>query len=492
MPKNILICTGGESPWVFPENYDFLARAAYADSFPKETAQERTQLLKREGFLDDLNLWIITTEEALTTLKEDLLAWVKLDQLQGKVCFFAAPGTRKLGNYSENNIMLEAILRVTVKAKETVAPDGKVYLGIAGGRKTMSIYLQQTDMFFGADGVFHIIADEPEIGKITRAPENDIKKLASPEKLAEIKRRIYPHVFPSCLLSSLEWSKTISGSVTYAMGGMPIRSQDFPIEPVNLAKLPVALPSLTSAFVGAPVSQIHHAIKKAEEVSKRFVDMLLGAGAGTATLYHDLCSNGQIKSAVIPILPAYLDGINMIANSGKICHFLQDLSVPNLVEQLIKPALIIAGYDVVEQGPGVYQLQCAAKSCLLRYQVKPCFFKKPSGLLLILLRNLLKNAVEHGTGGEIQLTIGPTEKGGCRLAVTNSLTADDIGKQSWKRVGIPFASSKRDGIHGLGGTAAHKAADLLDGELQPDPDVAKQTITFWVEIPAPEVVHGLI
>ncbi len=68
---------------------------------------------------------------------------------------FICPGTSNLVDVDECRKMTDYIYRVVLLASESVQ-NGKLYLSLAGGRKTMSADMQKAAWLFGCDALFHV------------------------------------------------------------------------------------------------------------------------------------------------------------------------------------------------------------------------------------------------------------------------------------------------------------------------------------------------
>lgn len=177
---NILLCTVGASWAVIPEVFGFID----PDQLDLYRHHPERESLDRLRFDHDIpppdELWLCTTEgrqtsESLAIVHE----WWRVIGEPMPLRVWRAAGTDQLANQVECNHIRELILRVVLRAAETVhktTPSGKLVLSLAGGRKTMSADLQSAGSLFGADAWLHIVGPDPLPAEIARD--------ASPERFA--------------------------------------------------------------------------------------------------------------------------------------------------------------------------------------------------------------------------------------------------------------------------------------------------------------------
>ncbi|NUM33030.1 MAG: GHKL domain-containing protein [Candidatus Brocadiae bacterium] len=523
MSTSILICTVGESYWVIPESYDFLSNDTYFKG--DDNANERNLVLQtnEDKRVNIDEIWAIMTEDKKNLLDRcQLLAqWYKLENpdLQNpkfQFRLFCAPGTTELDTHLENKSMLETILRTVMKARSVAGKEGKVYLSIAGGRKNMSSNLQQTDLFFGADGIFHVITKNDnaleDLLEGTDTQSNIYKKFnlqeLDHEQYKRHKDKLYSHICPVSLLSTAGWSGMIQGTIHHSNKGKPLSSQNFPMEPV------VSFPSdweavYSSRFEVAQKGQnfvikeekkanplVFEIIQNAVNNSKKFLDLVLSAGFASSTLYHDLCgTEATIKNSVQPILSYYLAGISDLTKKPK-SSSLHELNMSTYKcynanfspfgEKILRPALDLCNFPVQEQAQNSFQVTRGRYRIKIIYNIEIFEKNLNLGLLLILLRNLLKNAIENTSNYEVECKIEKHNKR-FRLAVTNEVSEKDIQEKPWMRVFNPFSTTNNDDdgrLHGLGGVAMRKAAECLGSKLEVEAQQNK--VTFFVYLTSEE------
>jgi signal transduction histidine kinase len=103
-------------------------------------------------------------------------------------------------------------------------------------------------------------------------------------------------------------------------------------------------------------------------------------------------------------------------------------------------------------------------------------------LLLLIVQNLVSNAVKYSTGGNVRITAALTPAGGCRLSVEDE--GPGITPEKLSSMFEPFTRGETHGQGGigLGLSIARQAADLLKGRLWAESVVGKGS-TFILELP---------
>lgn len=102
-------------------------------------------------------VWIITTEGTRDRMK--LSQWFHgLSDQNLTWRTFVAKGVEDLSTAQECEWMSDLVYRVVLMAHTEKGNQGKVYLSLAGGRKTMSADMQQAAYVLGCDALFHIAA----------------------------------------------------------------------------------------------------------------------------------------------------------------------------------------------------------------------------------------------------------------------------------------------------------------------------------------------
>ncbi len=158
----LLVCTLGT--WgIVPEILGFLE----PDTFPifPEKHIKRWKEIPRTSLRE---IWVVATDgnrDAIESLKE---WWNKVAPGNKRLKLFKVIGTGDLSTLEENDRIAEAIFRVVLHARRLCNQYSiNLYLSLAGGRKTMSAFLQKAGSIFGTDGLFHVISSR-EAEKETR------------------------------------------------------------------------------------------------------------------------------------------------------------------------------------------------------------------------------------------------------------------------------------------------------------------------------------
>jgi adenosine deaminase len=155
---NILVATLGGSWQVIPEIYGFTNHEA----LPLYSCSDEIERIRQEYLIKPVDeIWLVTTagrEDQWDRLKE----WQEL--LGGKPLLrrWYLKGINDLTHTEDIHFMADLIYRVVLSAREkTRKEDGKLYLCLAGGRKTMSTDLKQAGHVFGCDAELHVVERFP-------------------------------------------------------------------------------------------------------------------------------------------------------------------------------------------------------------------------------------------------------------------------------------------------------------------------------------------
>ncbi len=177
--RNILICTLGASWAVIPEILALLD-PELLPLYRQHPGRERLEELRREWNLAAPDeIWIVTTEGKRTTRSlENLAAWWRLLGAPRPLRVWQAAGTNELADEEECAQIRELTLRLVLRAGETTGAVERVFLSLAGGRKTMSADLQRAGTIFGCGALLHVV-DSGEMPECLRkaAPEFLIRPL---------------------------------------------------------------------------------------------------------------------------------------------------------------------------------------------------------------------------------------------------------------------------------------------------------------------------
>lgn len=169
---HLLISTLGTSWSIVPELFGFtnpqsLDLYAHHDGL----AQIAAQRAEYEIVPID-RIWVVTTEKMRT---ERLLEWAARIELPIEI--WHPLGVDELATVGENRAMADLIYRVVLRGREAT-DNGRLYLSLAGGRKTMSAEMQQAGMLFGCDALLHVV-DRPLPAGIARL-DQDIGAFCAP------------------------------------------------------------------------------------------------------------------------------------------------------------------------------------------------------------------------------------------------------------------------------------------------------------------------
>src|SRR5690606_14598320 len=154
--SNILVSTFGMSWPIIPELLSFIN----PDQVPllkNSVNNTNHQSLRKRYSIEQVNeVWIITTSG--TREKDKLRSWFYHLSSKSDIGYklFISKDIEDLNSVQECEWMTDLIYRTVLHAHEAKGKNGKLYLSLAGGRKTMSADMQQAAQLFGCDALLHI------------------------------------------------------------------------------------------------------------------------------------------------------------------------------------------------------------------------------------------------------------------------------------------------------------------------------------------------
>lgn len=157
--KNILLCTLGASWAVVPEVCAFIdpGRFPLFRNHPDLIGMKRQAEAAGAAPIDEL--FICTTEgQRASESICSLLAWWRQADEGTALRIWRAGGTEQLVDRDECLRMRELIFRAVLHANDWRG-SGRLWLSVAGGRKTMSADLQRAGQVLGCDALLHVVDD---------------------------------------------------------------------------------------------------------------------------------------------------------------------------------------------------------------------------------------------------------------------------------------------------------------------------------------------
>lgn len=150
---NILLTTLGFSWQIIPELYGF-TNPERSYFFSKS---ETVKKIREDNNIQPIDeIWVVTISASSDNVAlESCKNWAKRNKVEIKIiqCSNAT-------DFSDENQVLEmraCIYKSVLTALKFLKEKGKLYVSIAGGRKTMSSDIQQAAMLFGCDALLHIM-----------------------------------------------------------------------------------------------------------------------------------------------------------------------------------------------------------------------------------------------------------------------------------------------------------------------------------------------
>ena len=173
---NILLCTLGQSWAVIPEIYALLApeQCPLYRHHPQREAIEIAR--ERYGLVAPDELWVVTTAgDDVTPGLEHLQRWCAQLPRPPRLRGWRTTEVADIASEAEGNRVRELIYRAVLLASERLER-GRLFLSLAGGRKTMSADLQSAGMQMGCHALLHVIAPPfKQLGeRLSRAEPEDL------------------------------------------------------------------------------------------------------------------------------------------------------------------------------------------------------------------------------------------------------------------------------------------------------------------------------
>ncbi len=158
---NTLVTTLGTTWSIIPELIGFtnINNCHIFDNHPNR--QELLQYAEENNIENVKNIWIITTDSNETTKSINKIKhWNEQLNNRFDIKVFISQDIDDMSNIEECKSFGSLIYQVVLTAKQQ-CEHSKLYLSLAGGRKTMSSDMQQAAYFFGCDALLHIINIKP-------------------------------------------------------------------------------------------------------------------------------------------------------------------------------------------------------------------------------------------------------------------------------------------------------------------------------------------
>ena len=154
MSGNILVTTMGTTWQVVPELLGFTNPELGYYAHHKENQQ--IDDLRRDYDIQPVSeVWVISTDGRPTSgAIKRLLSWHTNHGGSVKLGVYQLEGVEELAAVEECRLMADHIYRVVLAASEQA---GRLYLSLAGGRKTMSADMQQAGSLFGCAAMLHVV-----------------------------------------------------------------------------------------------------------------------------------------------------------------------------------------------------------------------------------------------------------------------------------------------------------------------------------------------
>jgi len=325
----LLLCTVGASWPVVPEILAF----TNPDSVPllskHPDALGHADLRVRWSIEPIEEVWAVATlGTRVAPGLEQMERWFQLLPATPRLKLFTMDGVAELATVEECRHMQELIFRCALAAAaKASASGGRLYLSLAGGRKTMSADMQLAAEHFGCDALLHVVDD----GNLPKELKNN--------PLAE------------ALLEPLPPDVAARFSPLVVRGPSPPRALfQIPDNPVTAERFP--LPGGEAGGRLSPSTELADSVAaqlaKASDLMRNFATQLLRSSeqANFHALYSlPPAAIERLRQSKIGLDPAqdaaFLDWIRQLPKTELHCHFGGALAAADLLEiaQLHEPEI---------------------------------------------------------------------------------------------------------------------------------------------------------
>ena len=171
---NLLITTLGTSWGIIPELLAFTNPEDVPLFRNHPESKDHAEMRKRAGIEPVSEVWIATTSSASTAPGlANLNKWNTKSGRPLRIRVFKPTGVSDLASVKECELMRELVLRLVLHGTEqTTQSQGKLFLSLAGGRKTMSADMHTAAEHFGCDALLHVV-DLGQLPEDLRRPSPD-------------------------------------------------------------------------------------------------------------------------------------------------------------------------------------------------------------------------------------------------------------------------------------------------------------------------------
>ncbi|MGD9732070.1 MAG: CRISPR-associated ring nuclease [Desulfamplus sp.] len=232
---NILVTTLGGSWQILPELMGF-TNPALVDIFKYHPRIERIeQERKKHGITPVDELWMVTTygEQTNKSLKT-AMEWYKelATNTRPTLRIWQVDDTNNLATEEECQRMYEAIHTIVFHARHC-SKNGKLFLSLTGGRKTMSTDLQNAATWFGCEAMIHVVDNPSSLGGV-KPSELNVKDFLTPLK-AEYGDLFTPFIVGKYAVNPiLSIAKSGNGALSGGVNRYPVPYTSA-VESVNLS-----------------------------------------------------------------------------------------------------------------------------------------------------------------------------------------------------------------------------------------------------------------
>lgn len=459
MTKTWLVCLLGETPAVVYE----IAR------WSKQNQPENPKV--PEGALHEL--WIVGTSANQEKSLENEIKYCTNEfenNLQIPWRRFIIEGTGDVHNTAENERIGEGILRVLLVAnQEAKKQNGQVWLGIAGGRKTMSSYGHLGQLLMPINQILHIVAGKDLEKKSLQTIAKDWDKY---------KDSLYPILLPDFG----EWHSLF---YEFFLGLGNQKKLEYDCYPLY----PKAIPKISACERYSIPEKGPWLLQNVQLVSQKLGKFLsLSGGISFSALKHDLETIFQVlareedkknRKQWSNLLKEYLDALRDLGNALKQKEnqmgspFSENSNPEQYLWDTVYDVVAIVNKRFAENKPQVGQpfWSCSIndKTFSFGLECKNISSIPERKCLLPLLRNLLSNMARHGKS-DFNLQIQVSHD--CfKIISKNKVTpeqakylAEKIGQDE---LGLPGTTNYGEEGEGLGLYAIRIACEImLHGELK--------------------------
>ncbi len=164
---NILITSLGRNWEIIPELLGFF-NPEDIDIYRNHNQIKDIMDKKEKNNIEKLDeVWIITTKDNNEDIPNKILEWREKNKVKVNFRIWITEDIEDLNNNEKCKKFRDTVLRIVLLGKSKA--NGKLYLSLVGGRKTMSADIQHAGYIFGCERLVHIVDKFSELSREEKA-----------------------------------------------------------------------------------------------------------------------------------------------------------------------------------------------------------------------------------------------------------------------------------------------------------------------------------